>query len=129
LHAHWNEIYRRFEHGRGSGYALVLFDDLGNLQSMAALAEPTTGLPSTLTLGRHTECALHAVGDPCMALRNLLFATAPGSRSLEIVDLRTDTGFHIDTIGAVRAALVDGAVSLAFAGMRLVALPLSTNSP
>lgn len=103
--AHWHEIYGRFQHGRGSGYALCLFDDLGNLQATQPLAEPSAGLPSTVTLGRHTECGLHVVGDPCVALRHLMLAIKPGSRSLEIVDLRTDPGFHIDSIGAARGAL------------------------
>lgn len=75
-------------------------------ETMAALAEPSPGLPSTLTIGRHTECGLHVVGDPCVALRHLMLAIAPGSGSLEIVDLRTDTGFDIDSIGTARGALV-----------------------
>lgn len=132
---HWDEIHQSFDHGRGTGYALVLFDDLANIHAMATLSQPAaesppvSRLPNVITVGRHTQCALRVVGDPAVALRQLVLAVSPGSPTLEVMDLRTDGGLTIDAIGPARSAVVDGAISLSFASMRLVALPMSRAEP
>ncbi len=126
----WDPIYEGFAQGRGRGYALVLLDDGGEIQATASLTAGRNALPNTVTVGRHTHCGLHVIGDPMVALRHLLVSVhAPdGEEStplLEVSDLRTEKGFVVEGVGSVRAALVRGATNLAFASMRLLALPLS----
>ncbi|MEM6730323.1 MAG: FHA domain-containing protein [Myxococcota bacterium] len=125
---HWGEILETFDGGRGSGFALVLIDDVGYLRVMGQLIRPKDDLPHAVTLGRHSRCGLRIVSDPYVALRHLVLALAPSSASLEVLDLRTEEGFIIDGIGAARSAIADGAISLSLAGIRLVALPLCADT-
>lgn len=51
--AHWDAIYGNFDHERGSGYALVLFDDLGNPTS-APRAVPIESMSKPVSVRRST---------------------------------------------------------------------------